>query len=284
MSTTLTPPPVPPAEPPAGPPRKPRPASRVIAILMIALGAVVVLGAIASAAFTAIAAASVRTDTRTVDAAGLDALDVNISGGSLRIVYAQVDEAALDVTSGSGADRWRLDREGDTLVLESPNSLFGGWWFGGNGRATLTLPAELERTELDATLALAAGDLEASGRFGQLAVEMGAGDLTVSGAARDVTADVSAGRAQLDLDGVSQAQIAVSAGQLMGRFTGSAPTDVGLTVSAGSLELALPDETYDVRADVSAGDLDNRLDTSNASPRVVEAEISAGQVILRSGR
>jgi hypothetical protein len=160
--------------------------------------------------------------------------------------------------------------------------LGAGWIFGGSGRATLTLPQALERTALDAQLSLAAGDLEATGNFGVLDIEMGAGDASVTGTARELSADVSAGRAVLELEGVRDAELTLSAGQLDARLTGDAPDQVQIDVSAGSLDLILPEGTYDVASNVSAGSVDNRLDTSSgAGPRVV-VEVSAGHVVLRS--
>ncbi|MFI8593042.1 hypothetical protein ACIGCK_01230 [Microbacterium sp. NPDC078428] len=287
MSTTLTPPPNAPATPPppgpsGEPPRMSRPAARVVAILTIVLGTLVLAGAALAAVFSTVFAAAVHTDSRTADAAGITELDVDVSAGSFELVFDDVDEAVLEVTSGAGADRWGLERDAGTLVVDSPRALFGGWLFGGSGHAVLTLPAALERTTLDATYSLSAGDLDAQGRYGDLSVEMGAGAMRIEGSAREVDADVSAGRADLLLSGVSRADLAVSAGQLVGVLRGDAPDAVGIDVSAGSLELTLPDAAYDVRAEVSAGELDNRLETAAASPRVIEATVSAGQVILRS--
>ncbi|MGH7292098.1 MAG: hypothetical protein ACREJT_12850, partial [Myxococcota bacterium] len=78
--------PLPPAPSAATPPPAPetRGASRVVAILTIALGCTVVLGAIGSAVFSTVAAASVSTETQTVDAAGVTELDVAVDAASLR--------------------------------------------------------------------------------------------------------------------------------------------------------------------------------------------------------
>ena len=70
MSTMTPLPPAPPTPPAATPPPETRGASRVVAILTIALGGAVVLGAIGSAVFSTVAAASVHTETQTVDVAG----------------------------------------------------------------------------------------------------------------------------------------------------------------------------------------------------------------------
>ncbi|WP_100812777.1 MULTISPECIES: hypothetical protein [unclassified Microbacterium] len=295
MTDQLTPPapPAPPA-PPTGPENGsgpvPRPAAqstaqsaKVVAILTASLGGVIALALVGSTVISTIASASVRTETQVVDAAGVDELDIDVSAGSLRIDYADVDAASLDVTGGWGSARWTLERDEDQLVVSSPDWAFGGaWLFGGNVRATLTLPRELENRALDAQFTVSAGDLDASGRYGELDVELGAGAVNVSGAARTVSADISAGRADLDLTDVQTAELTLSAGRLDGRFDGSQPRLVEVNVSAGSLNLALPEGAYDLTSSVSAGQLDNRLDTSASASSRIAVELSAGQIILRS--
>ena len=211
MSTPMNPPtpPAPPA-PPARPstarpsaaapqPAETRGASRVVAILTIALGGAIVLGAIGSAVFSTVAAASVRTESESIDVGGVRDLDVDVDAASLDIEFADVSEASLDVTSGAGVGAWTLERNGGTLVVATPHR-FGPWWlFGGEVSATLTLPRELEGSELDASLDLSAGDLTVDGAFGDLDIEVGAGSLTVDGAAEAVSVDLSAGGADIDL-------------------------------------------------------------------------------------
>lgn len=295
MTDQLTPPapPAPPA-PPTGPedgvgpvsgsapgPQPVSQSAKVIAILTASLGGVIALGLIGGSVLSTIASASVRTESQSISAAGVRELDIEVSAGSLRIEYADVTMAQLDVSGGWGAD-WTLTRDEDELVVSSPEWSFGGGWlFGRDVRATLTLPRDLEDRMLDAQFTVSAGELDASGRFGELEVELGAGSASISGAAREVSADISAGRADLDLTGVQSAELALSAGQLDGRFDGSQPRLVAVNVSAGSLDLTLPDGTYDVTSTVSAGQLINRLDTSTSASNRVMVELSAGQVILR---
>ncbi|WP_458042676.1 MULTISPECIES: hypothetical protein [Bacteria] len=302
MTDQLTPPvpPAPPAPPapPTGPEDRrgpapenspgptPQPASqsaKVVAILTASLGGVIALALVGGTVISTIASASVRTETQVIDATGVNELDVDVSAGSFRIDFADVDDATLDVTGGWAGGGWTLEREEDELIVSAPDWSFGrAWFFGGDVRATLTLPRELEDTVLDAQFTVAAGALDTSGRFGDLEVDLGAGEVNVSGEAREVSADISAGRARLDLSGVQSADLTVNAGQLDGRFDGPQPRLVEVNVSAGSLDLALPNGDYDVTSNVSAGQLDNRLDTSASTSNRVAVELSAGQVILRS--
>lgn len=289
MSTITPLPPVPPAPPNApasagGTPPPTRNASRVIAILTIALGAAVILGAVGSAIWSTVAAASVRTETRTVDVAGVESLRVAVDAASLRIEFADVPEATLDVTSGLGVGRWTFERTGDELTVETPRRFGPGWIFGGEVRATLTLPQELEGAELDAALELSAGELTVDGGFDDLGVDVGAGTFAVDGSARTLTAELSAGGADIELSDVTEADLSVSAGAIEARLTGTAPRSVTVDVSAGSLDLRLPDAVYDVRSDVSAGDFENGLQTERGARNVVDVTVSAGSVTIVAAR
>ncbi|MCR2792110.1 hypothetical protein NQ156_03435 [Microbacterium sp. zg.Y625] len=287
MSTTLTPPPGPqpsPVTPPPAPSRNG--AGRVVAIIAIVVGAVVLIGAVATGVIGSIVRASGSSDERiVVDATGVDALDVEVSAGDVRVVFTDTDEAVLDVTADAGAGRWTLAREGDELVVRSPQRWFGGWWFyDGPTRVVLELPESLQDAALDAKLTLSAGSLDVDGDFGTLDLEVNAGELTLAGAAAEVAASVNAGRADLEIADVATADLDVSAGGLKAVFTGDAPDDVAIDVSAGSLDLAVPSGAYRVASDVSAGGLDNRLETSTQASRLITVSLSAGDVTLRSGR
>jgi hypothetical protein len=293
MSTTLTPPPagtdVPPP-PPAGPPTPPagpptRSSSRVVAILVIVFGALVIVGAIASAVVATIAAASVHTTVRSASASGVEDLKVDVSAGSLRVVYADVKDAELEVTSAWGADRWTLRRDDGTLVVSTPDNWsnwFGnGWIFGGTGDAVLRLPQSLAGT--DADFSLAAGDLTADGEFGDLTLDLGAGRATFDGSASSLDAQISAGSGDLDLEDVDEANLSVSAGSLTVALSGRQPSDIELDVSSGSARVTVPEGEYDVTSDVSAGNLDNGLGSTPGADSTIRVQVSAGQAVLRAG-
>ena len=286
MSTTtpLPPAPVPPVPPVAPPPPETRGSSRVVAILTVALGCLVVLGALVTAIFSTIAAASVRTDTQTVDVAGVESLSVSVDAASLRIEFDDVPEATLEVTGGLGVGEWTLDRRGEELTVATPQRFGPGWFWGGDVRATLTLPREMVGADLDAALELSAGELTVDGSFGDLGIDVGAGRLTVDGTAQTLTADLSAGGADIDLADVDEAEFSVSAGTIDARLTGTAPRAVTVDVSAGSLDLRLPEDTYEVRSDVSAGDFENGLSTEAGSRNIVDVTVSAGTVTITEGR
>ena len=288
MTTDLTPPPSAPA-PPAGTdspgPESPgtRGSSTVIAVLVIVLGALIVFGTIIGAVFSTIRAAAVSTDSRAVAVSGVDTLSIELNAGSLTVEYADVDEAELEVTAPFGGDRWSLERDGDTLTVSSPRWEWGmGWVFGGSGSAVLLLPDDLEG--LDAELQMAAGSFHADGEFGAVGLSVGAGEVDLAGAADDLTIDLSAGRATLDLADVDTADLTVSAGSMDAALTGSQPSDIRAEVSAGSLNLVVPEGSYDVTSDVSAGDFRNSLGSDPGADSTISVNLSAGQVSLRSAR
>ncbi|MGP3533353.1 hypothetical protein ACTU3I_01055 [Microbacterium sp. RD1] len=276
MTTTLNPPPVPPA---GSPVRRPnRTAGRVITILTAVLGGAILLAIILGGVRASLGAALARSETRTAAVGGVSNLDIDVSAAALVVRFDEVREATLDVRDSRGGS-WTLERDGDTLRVETPRTPFFSWFGSGNGQATLVLPAELEGS--DARFGLGAGSLSAEGAFGALQLDMSAGRMNVTGSAAQVTAEASAGRAELDLDDVDSADLQLSAGEMNVRLGGSAPTLVDVSVSAGSLQLDVPDAVYDVRSDVSAGSLDNRVRTDSAASAQIVVEVSAGGVTLR---
>ena len=258
-------------------------AARPVAIILIAIGALVLLGTVANAIVSTVLGASRSTESTTADARGLTAFDIDAADGRVAVVFDDVDEAVLEVT-GNASGGWTLERVDDTLRVASPSTFLGWWGSRGQTEVTLTLPAELEDAALDADFSLSAGEIVASGTFGDLVVEVGAGSLQLDGSADALDLELSAGRADVELANLSRAALSVAAGRAVTSFTGNAPDSVEIDVSAGSLDLTLPVARYDVRSDVSAGSLDNDLDTSAGASNEVSVTVSAGSVRLDSAR
>ncbi|TQK20821.1 putative adhesin [Microbacterium sp. SLBN-154] len=294
--STVPPPASEPAQPtpPTAPERPTQPdaprsaAPRVVATLIGAFGALVILGTLGSAAVATASAAvtgdgggSSATDS-TVDAAGATEVETEVGAGSLRIEFADVDEATLEVTRGWGADQWRLERVEDTIRVSSPDRWWGGWMFGDRSEAVLTLPDTLEG--VDADLTTNAGDLRVvDGDFGELVLDLGAGSIDITGSARSVDATVSAGQADLELSDVAEADVTVSAGDMDLVLTGTQPGEMTFDVSAGRVTATVPEGEYDVTSEVSAGDFDNGLGSTPGARSTVEVSVTAGQVELRAG-
>ncbi|WP_120494671.1 DUF4097 family beta strand repeat-containing protein [Microbacterium phyllosphaerae] len=300
--TPLTPPP---ASAPEAPVQAPSPAptasgsgdtgrssgATAVMILTAVVGGMALLGSGATAAVAAtgslVASSTEGTDSvLSEDASGIQGIDLDVDAGNMRIEFGDVDQAELAVTDSRGP-AWTLERDGDSLVVRSPEFEFGWWfgsWFGDDQSAVLTLPESLRDGELDADLTLDAGSLDVVGDFGDLDITVNAGALDVEGAASSLTIDMSAGRADATLDGVDMADLTVAAGDLNVELTGRAPSQTTIDVSAGSLDLTVPDESYSITQDVSAGSLDAKVDQSSDTRRAIDVSLSAGSVTIRPGR
>ncbi len=285
MSTV--PPPAPPApEAPAAASAAPDPqpparaSSRVIAILAIVCGGVIALGTVGFAAASTITVASASTTSHSAPVTGVTQLQVDQGFGSLRVEFADVREAELEVTSTFGGEGWQLERNGSTLSVSSPDWRFGFGWARGDVDAVLTLPDRLEG--IDADLGLGAGEMIVRGAFDDLQVEVGAGSVDVAGSASTAQIGLAAGAADLVLDGVETADLQVSAGQLDGELTGTQPDEITIDVSAGGLHLVVPAGRYEVSSDVSAGEFDNRIGSVPGARSTIDVQVSAGQVVLES--
>lgn len=259
-------------------------ATRPITIIFTALGALVLLALAIGAAIPAIGAISAgpSAKTQTASVAGVTKLRVDAAAADVHVVFGDVTEATLNVES-AGSSRWKLQHSGDTLRASNERIFCFGWCGNREERVTLTLPVHLEG-KVAADLELAAGRLTATGDYTGIGIDVSAGILSYTGSAPEVQVDLSAGQATLDVADVREADLKLAAGALTASFTGSAPENTRIDLAAGKLDLTLPDVVYDVRTGSTAGNFDNRLDTSSRSERQIEADIAAGMATLRPGK
>lgn len=303
--TPLTPPPAPGAQvpPTTTPPTTTAPSTGgsggsrrgpgVTAILVstAVIGGIALLGSGATAAVAAtgtmLSISGERGDSvQTVDAEDISGIDLDVDAGNMRVEFGDVDDAELSVTNSRNPG-WTLERQGDEIVVRSPDFEWGWWfggWFGDDQSAVLTLPEALREDALTADLTLDAGSLDVVGDFGTLDLTVNAGALDVEGSAETLAIDMSAGRADVALDGVDQADLTVAAGDMNVDLSGRAPTRTAIDVSAGSLDLTVPDTSYAVEQDVSAGSLDAKVDQDASSARTIRVSLSAGSATIRPGR
>lgn len=264
--------------------------SRTVALITSIVGGVVLVGFVgtvaATQAFAFATGGSQDDDMQTAPIEGVTSVDVDSNASAFTLEFADVDEATLNIVGQSRA-RWSLETRGNTLAVESDQRFWDfciGWCAAGGERVTLTLPESMSDGTLDTDLSVGAGSVTASGDFRSLDLRVGAGSLTFDGAAAVLTTKIDAGRADITVDGARDATFDVSAGRTDAVLTGTAPRSVDLDVSAGRLALELPDEVYAVHSEVSAGSLDNRLQTSSTAQRVISADVSAGSATLTPGR
>lgn len=295
--TPLTPPPASPPQAPASPSAPTPPPSgggrssgaTAVMVVTAVVGGLALLGAggtAAAAAAGTIVSSSRPDSVQSVEVDGLESVDVDADASSMRVEFGDVDEATLAITNGRGTP-WTFERDGDELVVRSHQGVFGWWiggWFGDEEIAVLTLPESLRDARLDADLNLDAGSLDVVGDFGVLDVSVSAGALDVEGAAKELDVQMSAGRADILLDGVTMADLGVSAGDLTVELTGTPPTQTAVDVSAGTLDLTVPDVEYAITQDISAGTLNAEIEEASSSRRSIDVSLSAGTATIRPGR
>lgn len=275
-SSPVTAPPSPSGTRPAGRPGGGAP--RVVAVAFAAVGALVLAGSCASAVAGTVDSAA-RTDVLLTErAGGVTAVDVDVAGGGVRVVAGDGPEAELDVRSTRGT--WRLERDGGTLVVSSPPRS-GVLQWRDQGTATLRLPAALLDGRLDVGVDLAGGTLEVAADLGALDVDVAGGSVELQGSVTALVADVTGGSLEADLVDVATADVSLTAGSLEAVLDGTPPDAVVVDVEAGSVDLALPPAAYDVRADATAGSVDDGLRSSRTAPRTVDVTTTAGSVLLR---
>ena len=290
--TNLTPPdpidqdPIAPSSPTGPAPTPTKGSATAITIVAAIVGALSLVFAGGTAAFAAttqaLAANGASGSDVVVDAAGVTKLNLDADGGSVTIRYGDVTEATLR-TEGRTNTTWTMRRDGDTLDVRSPRTVFGWWiggWFPSPSTTTLTLPEELKGT-LDADLTLEAGSLDAAGDFDAVTATVSAGSMTLSGTISRLDVNVEAGRADISAEDTSSVALTMSAGRVDADFTGTQPDRVSLDVSAGGMDVRLPAGSYDLTKDVSAGTVDSGLTQSAGSPNRVSAKVSAGSVTLQ---
>lgn len=223
-------------------------------------------------------------EVRTAPVDGITEVQVSVGAADLTVQFGAVTDARLEVDSGTSSNRsWDLEVRGSTLVLEDARGgWFGfGWWGWDESRtATLTLPQSLAG-KLDGQFDLSAGELNISGEYVNVALEVSAGALRFEGSAQHVTSTVSAGQSNITVDGAQTLAAEVSAGKSVILMTGAQPERVGGDVTAGSLELQVPRGAYDVQGDVAAGDRTIDVRTSPDAKSVIDIDLTAGDLTLR---
>lgn len=262
-------------------------ATKPLMILLAVIGGIILAVILITTALSSLMGLSRGSATLTADTAGVTALDVEADAARFDLEFGAVSEATLQ-TQGYNADRWELNREGETLVVQAPDRWWDWCFFGsgcnnGENQVTLTLPETLNNGSLNAEFDLNAGRLNADGDFDRLVVELNAGKAQVDGTARTLDAQVNAGDATLNVADVESANFEVAAGRLTTELTGTPPTTTEIDVSAGRLDLTVPVGQYDVTSDVAAGNLDNQLSTASDAAHRIAVDVSAGEVILQPG-
>lgn len=256
-----------------------------VSVITIVVGAVVAVGTLAGTGVSAVASmADWRGQNATYDDSTTDAteqladLDIDLAGGDLTVEFGDVAVAQLDADR-RGRAAWTFERDGDELRVASPSGSFIDASRG--ARATLTLPRDLDGSGIRADIRVTGGALDVTGDFGDMTVEVAGGSASVDGSARDIDLTVTGGSASARITDAETAAFEVAGGEMTATLSGVTPTRTDVEVTAGSADVTLPDDEYDVRVDDGLGSVDNGLRTSSSAVAEVDVTATMGSVRLR---
>lgn len=271
----------------------PAPQTNWVAITAGVVGGALLLGAMGAAAIAGIYAINRDTGGEaqylTSGAEGITALSVDAVASR----FTMTCEGALDrpdtfeFSTESGERQWQLHERRGHLYVEPVEPWMSVNFGAGTERlqdVTLGLPASAcdGSVPLNTDVELGAGKLLVDGSYSDFQANIEAGDFDFKGDAARFELDIAAGSADFVANNVVEGTVTVTAGKVKGEFAGSAPTLLKTEVSAGRATLTLPDETYSVRSEVSAGGFDNGLRTEQGmTKREVRVNVSAGQLSLK---
>lgn len=268
-------------------------AGRAISIVLVVLGAIAAVFSIGGGVANGVAAHRATDGTWSAGADGVRELRLSTAAADFDVVFGDVGEATLDASSTGGpVQQWRLERQGDALVVGTGwqwGPWGGGWGFGlgfgdrgfGEEQVTLTLPTELEDAGLHIVADVSAGSFAAAADWGRAELDLSAGSAQLGGTAEALDVQVSAGEARLAIDSPGTVQLDVSAGRVVGAITGEQPAAITASVSAGAIELAIPDGEYAVTQDIAAGSAAIDVDADRRAAATIDVDVSAGSVTLR---
>ncbi len=258
----------------------PQPVRRrsAVAVVIAVIGAVALVSSLGNGILAGMAAAGGRSDVLTAPADDVRSIDLDIDRAATHVRFGDVREATLSVDQpGLGLGSWRLTNTGGTLEVRSPDSWgpFNRWT---RTDLTLVLPRELAgQVALDGSFN--AGEARIDGDFSTVAVELNAGRLHIAGAAEAFRVEVNAGDVTAELTDVATLRAAVQAGALDATLTGEPPRQVEADLTAGRIELAVPDADYAINhSGVLASTGDVRVRQDPTSPLTMDLRVQLGEL------
>ncbi|WP_136708376.1 DUF4097 family beta strand repeat-containing protein [Agromyces sp. H66] len=256
----------------------------------------IIVGAVVAAIIVWLSVAAVHAATRP-DASGTweieDRFDSVVVDGDLAdvdITYREVDRAELTLGQGGSGARLDLEHEvrGETLrvslrhvrefgVFQAP------WlWLGDRTpRLELVLPAALER-EVTLALSTDAGDIHATGAFGDVTARSDIGDIELRGSVASLDVRTDAG----DVDATDMSiggDLTVQS--VIGDVTlelESLPSGIDVETEAGELTVRLPEGRYAVSTETSLGDLELEVPNDPSATRRYDFASRIGDITIRN--
>ncbi|WP_430592758.1 DUF4097 family beta strand repeat-containing protein [Humidisolicoccus flavus] len=247
-------------------------------IVVGAVVAVVALGAGASASFWSSQRGSASLDA---DMTGVTAIELDSSGANIDVEFADVEVATLNVVNeGSPGYEWKLTTENGVLRVAQDEPWFS-WSFQSKlDDITLLLPEEFRDAALDLEINHAGGAVEIAGSFGDITAVLDGGMIDLDGAASALNLEVNGGFAELALDDLRTAEIELSGGRVDAEISGEQPRDITASVTAGTLDLIVPQGSYNTVLSQLAGSIDNQLDVDSKSESRIRVDLVGGSATL----
>lgn len=218
------------------------------------------------------------TTSRSLDAAGVVAVEVHNSAGPVRVIgVAGGDRIVVRarISDGLRATAHGVTRAGDRVVVRGSCPLFGGTWC--RVGYTVEVPASLD------VLVRADGPVELSDVDGDVDLRTDQGRVTLDRVAGDVRADTDQGR----VTGTRLAAARVRVGSDQGRVSlafAASPRRVEARSDQGSVEIVLPDDegvAYVTDTTSDQGTVTDPIRQDPGSDRTITAHSDQGDVTVR---
>lgn len=249
-----------------------------VAVVVAVIGAVALVFSLGNGVLAGVAAAGGRSDVLTAPIDDVRSVDLQVDRATMLVRFGDVPEATLSVEQpGLAFGAWRLRSNGGTLEVRSPDSWgpFNRW---SRTDVTLTLPRDLAG-QVNFDGAFNAGNISVDGDFAAMDVEVNAGRLRLGGSADALRVELNAGEVTAELADVATLDAAVQAGALNATLTGTPPRSVDADLTAGMIDLAVPDAEYAVSHSgvlASTGNVTVRQDP--ASPLTMDLRVQLGEL------
>jgi hypothetical protein len=198
--------------------------------------------------------------------------DIEVARGGISVTADDVDGVTVDVTpdDGSGASRaaaenTRVDLDGDTLVVETPDRSPTSWRRGGAVRVVARVP-------LDSRLRLkvASADAEVRGRWQEASIRSASGDINVEEVTGDAEVNTASGDVRIGRVGGALQGHSASGDLSVGALGG----DASLHSASGDIDVQ--DSGGSVQVRTASGD----IDVHRARRGVVRAQTASGDVTV----
>ena len=266
--------------PPPGPmPAPPRRTPVGVRFLWKLFAAILVLGTLVWGSYQVVTllAHETRTEEQSFPAAGLAALEVDGSSGSITISGADTDAVHVTAEISDGLRKTGESRRvvGDTLQLHNTCPNFGSDWC--HVDYEISVPRDLTVVVRSGN-----GSVDVSGLSSTVTVDTDNGSVDLA----DLSGDVRVGSDNGRITAVRLDAPTVSADTDNGRLTlefAAAPTNVVATADNGRITVVVPNDGTEYRVETATdnGSQDVTVPRDDASRRTITARTDNGSITIR---